>query len=224
MIRVSPSLLESYRLFTCEDWFTVEKIEEAITRKFTPTPQVLLGSAYHGMLEHQTTTHETYFAAGNPGEGEMLATENGYTFAYEPCIEPVSDFLRAGCVHEVRAATTLQSRFGEVSIATMADAVHGNIGGEWKTTEKSIQLAKYMDSVQWKLCCHVLGLKAMDYRIVQLIQREDNVWTVKNWDGVQLLFSPSHMDEVMSLIDGLIGLCQDQGWMDYLVPHYGRAA
>ena len=222
MIRVSPSLLESFRLFMTEEWMTVERMREAITGDFTPSPQILLGTAYHHMLEEFTDTHEMYFNIGNPSDEEMLVTQDGYTFAYEACVEPVADFLRAGCVHEVYGISEIETRHGVVSVSTRADAVHGNIGGEWKTTEQSIQVAKYMDSVQWKLCCYTLGLKAMDYRIVRLEQRPDLAWTVRESDAIQCVFSQSHMDEVIDLIDGLIEFHKAQGLEAYLVPRDRR--
>lgn len=224
MIRVSPSLLESFRLFTTEDWMTTERMREAITGDFVPTPQILLGLAYHHMLELFTDTHEMYFAMGNPSDEEMRVTQDGYTFAYEKCVEPVADFLRAGCVHEVYGTAEIETRHGTVSIATRADAVHGNIGGEWKTTEQSIQLAKYMDSVQWKLCCYTLGLRAMDYRIVRLAQRDDQVWTIKDSESVQCVFSKSHMVEILDLINGLVEFHHSQGLEKYLAPRQRRAA
>lgn len=222
MIRVSPSLLESYRLFLTEDWFTVEKMRDDISKEFTPTPQIMLGNAYHKMVENFTNAHEMYAEHGNPGEKPMLVEQDGYLFQYEPCTEPVRDFLDARCVHEVYGRRNLTTRFGEVSVATKADAVHGNVGGEWKTTEKSIQIRKYMDSVQWKLCCWALHLRAIDYRIVKLKQTDDGSWTVVDSDQIQMLWCDSLMDEIIWLIDGLIDFHHTQELSEYLVPYYQR--
>lgn len=222
MIRLSPCLLESYRLFRTEDWFTVDKMRESITGKFEPTPQILLGRAYHAMLENYGDTHTMYLNYGNPATEEMTVNQDGYVFAYESCIAPVSDFLMAGCVHEVYGTAELQSSAGAVSIATKADGVVGLIGGEWKTTEKPIQIAKYMDSVQWKLCAWTLGLKAIDYRVMRMDQREDGVWYVADSDAVQCIWSDSHMVEIQDLIEGLIDFHQTQGLAEYLKPYYMR--
>lgn len=224
MIRVSPSLLESYRLFMTEEWFTVERMREAITGKFEPTPQILLGQAYHKMLENFTSVHEMHLVHGNPTSAEMTVTQDGFTFAYEACVEPVADFLRANAVHEVYGTMEIRTQFGVVSVATKADAVWGNIGGEWKTTESAIQLAKYMDSVQWKLCAWTLGLRAIDYRIMRMEQREDGVWTVADSNSVQCIWSDSLKAEVLDLIHGLIEFHHAQDLRAYLLPYYMRTA
>lgn len=224
MIRLSPSLLESYRLFRTEEWFTTEKMVESITGDFKPTPQILLGRAYHKMLENYTSLHEMYFAYGCPHDQEMTANQDGFTFAYEPCVAPVADFLKAHAVHEVYGTKELQTGHGLVSIATKADAVWGNLGGEWKTTESAIQIQKYMDSAQWKLCAWALGLKAIDYRILRLEQRADEVWTVADSDAIQCVWSDSLLADLVDLADGLIDFHKTQGLDKYLLPYHTRAA
>jgi len=222
MIRVSPSLLESYRLYLTGDWMSTEQLVQKITGSFAPTPEIYLGWAYHHMLENFGETHEMYFEYGNPQDSEILVTSDDHTFAYEPCVAPVADFLEAKCVHEVKGVKEMETEHGTVSIATKADAIWGNIGGEWKTTQKSIVLAKYMDSVQWKLCCWALGLVQMDYRIVQLFKRKDGIWDVKNSDSISMTWNDSHMDEILDLISGLVHFHQQQGLEYYLVPYYER--
>lgn len=222
MIRITPSLLESFRLYLTEEWFTTEKMVEAITGDFVPTPQIRLGQAYHKMIEDHASVHEMYFKHGNPHEQEMLVSQDGYKFAYEPCIQPVRDFLEAGCQQEVYGTRILETAHGPVSIATKADAVWGNMGGEWKTTEKPIQIQKYMESVQWKLCAWALHLRSMDYRVIQLFEREDQVWDVKNYEAVQMIWSESLMKEVIWIINGLIDFHFSQGLSEYLKPYKER--
>lgn len=222
MIKLSPSLLESYRLFRTEDWFTQEKIIESISGEFIPTPAVKLGLAYHEMIETFTTSHMMYIEHGNPGKEELTAECSGYRFAYEPCVKPVLDFLKAGCMHEVSGEREFPTSYGPVMIRTRADAVLGNIGGEWKTTSKSIQIAKYMDSAQWKLCAWTLGLAAMDYRVVQLYVRKDGIVDVKNSDHIQMIWNDSLLVELSDLIHGLIDLHYQLGLEEYLKPFNER--
>jgi hypothetical protein len=235
MIRISPSLLEAYRLYLNDSetvWFTTEKLVNQIKGDFVLTPPIKLGMAYHAMLEDNTDAHEAYF---NGASGERMLTAWGivdkraeklerYQFDYVKCIEPVSDFLRSpACVHEVKGYKTFTTDYGEVSVATKADAVVGNIGGEWKTTEKYIQIMNYYDSVQWKLTAWALNLVAIDYRVIQLVKIKDTgIWTVKNYDAIQCVWSDSLMAEIITLVNGLIDFHHTQGLEHYLIPFYDR--
>jgi hypothetical protein len=83
---------------------------------------------------------------------------------------------------------------------------------------------KYADSVQWKLCAWTLGLKAIDYRILRLEQRADNVWTAADSDSIQCVWSESLLPEIIDLVDGLIDFHKQQGLDEYLKPYYRRNA
>lgn len=222
MIRVSPSLLESYRLYLTGEWMSTEMLVEKITSKFQPTPEILLGWAYHHLIEQHTDLHEMYIQYGNPSEHEMRAVSDGFTFAYESVIEPVVDWLRVSPVHEVYGTRELLTQYGPVSVATKADAVHGIQGAEWKTTGKAIDIQRYMDSVQWKLCAWALHLTTMDYRVLKLKQRKDGIWYADDHQAVQLVFTDSLMDEVIDLIHGLIDFHHQQGLQDFLLPYHDR--
>jgi hypothetical protein len=230
-IRISPSLLECFRLFRTEEWCTVERMRDYITGVFNMTPAILVGSAFHELIEKRDDLHQEYFHGDRKlvqkhvyqtvkREGEMLPET--FLFNYRSIIKPVKDFLAAGAVTEVKAYRTIETFFGPATIATKADAVHGLIGGEWKTTKGEIDLLQYVDSVQWKLCAWVLHLRVMDYRVMTFEKGEFNAFEVKDWDSVQCIWSDSLLDEIRDLIHGLIEFHYDQGLQHYLVPFYDR--
>ena len=50
-LRVSPSMLESYRLYTTEDWFDTDRMVAQITEPFIETPEMKLGTDVHRFIE-----------------------------------------------------------------------------------------------------------------------------------------------------------------------------
>jgi len=131
-----------------------------------------------------------------------------------------SDLKGLPLVPEMRGMKMMKTQYGEVQINAIADAVVGNLGYEWKTTSKSIQLDKYIEAPQWKACCWVFGLPAMEYRILQMAKdRKTGVFSVKKSEAIQMIYSPYHFTELQFLVNTFIDFCLSQGLEDYIKPN-----
>lgn len=198
--RVSPSMLESYRLYLNEDWMTTERFVEGLT-SFVETPEMRLGTAVHRYIEDGTESDEFLIDYSS----------------IDPVISDITGFM----VHEMRGSKILHTMYGDVIVNAISDAVVGNKMYEWKTTAKSLQMGKYHDSVQWKLCAWVFGFSLIEYRAMQLAKdKKSEVWSVKNWDRLPLVWSDPHFREIQFLVDGVIGFCINQKLEECIQPKY----
>lgn len=186
-LKLTPSRLESYRLFMTEDWMTEQKLVEDL-RGFKETPQMRLGSAFHELVEkgHNHSYPE-------------------YSFCKLPENEHLKQLSSTDMIHEISARRSMIIDGQEVVISTRADGAIGNKLLELKTTENSLQMNKYANSCQWRFCLWAMGLPFIEYLAVQLKQDNDQSWFVKNFDRTgNLYWCDSLMDEMKDIARGLI--------------------
>jgi len=210
LIRVSPSLLESYRLFMSEDWFTVEKMDDAIVGEFVPNRPIRLGQAYHHMLEHWRKY-----------KGKGVVVIDGFALDFDGCMFPNFDLMNDSAVFEVYGKKNLDTSYGLVSVASKADCLMGNQLIEVKTTEKYYSYEKYADSAQWKLCAWVFGFERVNYRVQKLKDQGGYIECIQ-FDDIPLVFSPSLESDIVDLIHGLIGYHYERGLEWWLQPYQER--
>lgn len=148
MIRLTATMLETYRRFVETEYTTYDDMLAAIDGTTTESPQMALGTAVHKALENYN--------------GSELATDvvtvDGYAFDARS-IEKASDFVTPMWLHEVAGQKSMRLFGEEVVIRCKADALIGTFVVDHKVTG-SIDAGKiesYVDSIQWRAYLWVFG-------------------------------------------------------------------
>lgn len=205
-IRISPSVLESYRLYTVEDWFDTQRLYDQLSKPFEETEAMLLGRAFHSVIEKPPLSWD-----------EQTVERDGFVF--ESVSMPRFDFK----VKEVKDTKVIETKYGPVTIATKADAIDGNVVNEIKTSTKSIDPLKYIYSVQWKCMCYVFGVSIARFRCFQLRKNKNGIYSVVSSPTTgRLIFGPNMIIEIKELIEGFIQFCITKDLTDILKPWWER--
>lgn len=171
-LRVSPSLLESYRLYATGEWMSLQDIEGRIKREpITPTPEMRLGTAFHAIAEHADILTEGCY--------EM----DGFLFD-APSVNAALALLPRG-VCEVPCSRILKVGSDPVLIGGRIDRVAGEVAWELKTKTKPFEPERFADSLQWQCYAWMLGVPQVRYLLVELTESGDK-WAVRNADTLGL--------------------------------------
>lgn len=160
-MRVSTTVLESFRLFIEADWMPEQDLLATIRGEFSPTPEILLGLAYHSVIEHP----------------EKYRTEGGDAYVCREfsfpagIIQPMLELVDRRGSFEVKATKWMD----DCLVVVKADHVFGTDISELKTTLKAFDAEKYMASVQWKLEALLLGASRVTYRVACLLDGKDGI-------------------------------------------------
>lgn len=200
--KVSPSMMESVRLYRDEDWFTTERLVRQISEPFKEDEGMRLGTAIHKFIEDGTQSDE-------------------FQIHYQSVEDHFVDLDMSLMTHEVKEYGAIETSFGLVQLNSKADGIIGVQGYEWKTTAKSPNLDSYINSIQWKATCYVLGLEQIEYRVMQIaFDINADHWYVKKCEKIPLVFSPSHIEEIRSVADFTIDTYINLGYEDQIKPYY----
>lgn len=212
LLKVTPSGLEGFRLYLSDAddvWFNTQKLIEDITGEFQETELMQRGTAWHKLIEDAPNTPYP-----------EVAEVNGYRFDTDKSLRIVRDWLSVPAVHECWGERTLDiPGLGTIVVRTKADAVYGNMGGEWKSSGKPPKAhEKFCDSVQWRLCCWALHLRSIDYRAVQLgTDKGSDIYYPKAMDYDQFIFNERfEMPRLVALIRRYVQFYRDHDLMKYM--------
>ncbi len=189
--RASPTWLNAYKLYLNTDWMTTEKLVSQIRSEEPPNEQMLLGTAVHKYIEDGSHSEE-------------------FDIDYASIDEVMADLRLDVMLHELRGSRNLMTEYGEIQINSLADGILGLMLYEWKTTTGTIQLDKYIDSMQWKVCAWVFELPRIEYRIMQLKQgrkKDDTTWKVTKSEVLPLVWNDRDMIEINHMVNGFIDFC-----------------
>lgn len=168
MLRISTTQLESFRLFTTEDWMSEQSLLDSLTGVFVPTPAVQLGHAFHRVLEEPDTCRVPHGYACE-----------GFTFD-DATMDPLLTLIDRRGVFEVKTAVQI----GDVTLVAQADQLVGTHVYEFKTG--SFNIDKYLDSIQWRVYALAFAATAITYREATLDDHGNGVVTLKDLNHVTL--------------------------------------
>lgn len=168
MIRVSATLLETYRLYATTEWMKEADLAAAIRGEVSPTPAMALGRAYHAVLERpqRSLTDECY-------------ERWGWRFD-RTAVETMLDKLGPG-VFEAKATRELAG----VRLVAKADHLSGLHLSEIKTTLDSPNLDKYLDSYQWRVMALLFQPQIITYHVAHLEPGGDG-YTLRSIDSINM--------------------------------------
>lgn len=205
MIRISASLLDSYRLFKDFEFISVEEMDKRLKREPVPqTDEMKIGAAFHEVAQ---------------GGGERIDNIFFYdSFGFRSkAVEELRERLRPG-IHEVKKYdTVIDSPYGQILITARVDSIHGTVIDEIKTkVGKALNPEQYMDAWQWKVYLRVFGASKLIYHLCQLtydkLQEAYNV----EIDTLPLYPYPAMEKEVDAAFCELVEYAASRGLLKYL--------
>jgi len=198
-MRVSATLLESYRLYLTEEWKTEASLIESIQGVFVPSPQMELGTAFHAVLE----TPERFRVAGGYRSG---------AYAFEDAtMAPLLALIDRRGVFEVKATTELDGH----TLVAQADLLAGATLHEFKTTLSTFDAEKYADSYQWRVMSLVFQPAQITYHVASLDDHGNSVVELKSLDSVNLYPYPGLEQDVRDLLREFVTYVEMKGLSEY---------
>jgi len=178
-MRLRASTLESFRLFRNEDWMTADRFlsqlsesepEDAISR-------MALGTAFHAMLEKQPEL------IADHDMSNAVYLSDGFVFDAVSFDTITNNIQKLKIVPEIYNET----KVGEHILTGHCDGMEGLTVHEFKTTEKPIDIMKYVQSIQWKCYLELFGGCKVSYHIFKLkLDKKLNVYFVDDYQSVDL--------------------------------------
>lgn len=169
-LRVSPSLLEEFRLTCLGKWGkNAETLRGYVQRKLEPTEAMARGQCYHNFLEFGT---ENYY---NPGDKMYHAEDRGFKFKFtQEAVQPAIDIREKyqAMTHEIKHTFWADVMGAKIKMNMRVDGMDGLRIEEFKTTGRKPSFNDYYDSMQWR--CYALGFSEVNlirYHFFQLNRR-----------------------------------------------------
>ena len=204
MYRLSPTLLDGYRLYCEQDWMSLPDIEARIRREpMVPTPAMRLGAAFHGIAEGQWTD----------GDGACYRIDR---FVFDaPSVDGTLQRIPSG-TSEVPCARIMDSTiYGPVQLSGRVDRLVGLTPWEIKTKTEILDPERYADSLQWLAYAWMLGVREVRYLLVQL-EEKGGIWRVKDADTMTL-YAPDDPTTILRLwIERLMTHAERRGLLEHL--------
>jgi hypothetical protein len=201
-LRISATLLESFRLYLKADWFNEEDLIAQIQGVFTPTPQIRLGKAYHACVEKPQLSLSGIYE------------KDGYRFEPE-AIEGMRRRIVPG-LFEVKTTKLLRIADEDVTLVARCDHIIGSHLDEFKTSTQ-FDADKYLASIQWRLMMWLFDTTSLTYHVATLDEDEhDNVVRLKGLESLNVFPYPQLRDDCCELIRELCSYLRAKGLEGYL--------
>lgn len=205
-LRVSATLLESFRLYLTEDWFDEADLVAKIKGEFTWTPAMRLGTAYHAVIERPQRALSGYYE------------QDGFRFAPET-VTPMLDKIERG-VFEVKTTKSIlvaMPHFNEVVLVAKCDHISGSHLSEFKTTLDAFDSEKYMASYQWRIMGWLFEPTCITYHVALLKEPdEENVVRLRSIESLNVFPYPALQDDCRELVRDFVDYLYKKGLDGYL--------
>src|ERR1043165_6305385 len=203
-MRVSATLLESFRLYLTEEWKTEASLIESIQGVFVPSPQMELGTAWHAVLE----TPDRFKV-----DGGYWLQHHGVDYRCDDAtMAPLLALIDRRGVFEVKATTEVDGH----TLVAQADLLAGATIHEFKTTLSTFDAEKYADSYQWRVMSLVFQPAQITYHVASLDDHGNSVVELKSLDSVNLYPYPGLEQDVRDLLRDFVGYVERKGLSEYV--------
>ena len=178
-LRVYPSALDGFEYYTSfvenKTPETLDKYVKDLTGQSPPNEAMERGTLFHKGMEDMAKTGRWDCPIGWDIDVELPRP----VYAEKPLFMTRKDPMAV--------------RGYEVMFSGKVDAMYGNVIVDYKTTEKSIQLEKYMDSWQWRAYLTMWGAAFRTFRYdIFKLKRRKGEW-----------FVDDHQDLVCTAYEGM---------------------
>lgn len=169
------SNLEAFRYWRGAEDQTVEDLIERLT-SFTPTPQMLAGTAFHAALEQAPY-----------GEHDQLSA-NGYAF-----ILPEGT-LALPQVRELRASKA----YGPLVVSGCADIVVGRRVEDHKTTAR-FDAERYLSGYQWRFYLDIFDADVFRWNVFEIRNTKGLIYEVADMQTLETYRYPGMHEDCAQL-------------------------
>lgn len=196
MYKISPSILEQYRIFRLGIYETpIEEMLDMIQGKFKPRKPMIMGSLIHQFMQYNGDMTKFDASELQPEEIEQLL--------------PISNKLNFG-ENEVFVVHTI----GEFQFRMKVDKLFGNQVHELKTGLKAKTVSDYDDSLQWRLYLLGTGCDIVWYH--QITFTEKRPATIKLHPSFSFYNAPRIESEVMEYAIEFVDFCKHHDIEKYI--------
>lgn len=205
MYRLSPTLLESFRLYCQNDWKSLQDFESQLRREpIVPTPAMRLGTAFHAIAD---------------GTAELI--DGGYRYEDFLFDQTSADDallkIPAGGVSEVRCQRVLGTAHGPVTLSGRIDRLVGMTPWEIKTKTEALDPEWYANGLQWLSYGWIVQAPSIIYLLVHLKERGER-WYVEDADTLTL-YTPAEAEVTLrTWTDRMLRHATQRGLLSYLEP------
>jgi hypothetical protein len=209
-LRISATLLESFRLYLKADWFDEADLIAQIQGVFTPTPQIRLGKAYHACVEKPQLSLSGFYE------------KDGYRFERE-AIEGMRRRIIPG-LFEVKTTKMIRIGSEDVTLVSKCDHIIGAHLDEFKTSTQ-FDADKYLASIQWRLMMWLFDTTSVTYHVATLGEdEEDNIVRLKGIESLNVFPYPQLKDDCFELVREFCQYLRTKGLEGYLrkLPQPGQ--
>jgi len=206
-LRISATMLESFRLWMTEDWMKEEDLIAKIKGEFAWTPAMRLGTAYHACVERPQRALSGYY--------EM----DGFRFTAE-AVESMLGKIEPSGLFEVKTTKAIliaQPVFSEVILVAKCDHIAGAWISEFKTTLDAFDSEKYMASAQWKLMTWLFDAAQVTYHVAVLDEDvKRNEIGLKSIESLNVFPYPALEEECRELVRDFVDYLHKKNLDAYL--------
>ena len=209
-LRLTPSLLDSFRLYHEADFMSLSDLEARIKGEpVTQTPAMRLGSAFHKVAEG-----EFYYEDHGTGKHDGFYYADGLRFDMSTTDEALA--LRGSGMAEVWCSRPLLTVPYQPLLRGRVDWISGAVPWEIKTKDKAFTPEDYADSLQWPCYLHMLDAEECHYLLVQLEERTDDAWWVKDADVLPLFRYVGMENHLCVWASRFMHFCESRNLLSYL--------
>lgn len=175
MFRVSVTMLDQWQAYL-DEVITLDTLLERIKTPFQVTAEMNIGTAFHAMLESETL--DKFYDIEN-----NLLVSDGFCFDVES-IKTVHNAVwngikKTALSNEIKTEMDFTLWSIPILLVGKADSMYGNLITEYKTTWKTIDTDRYLNSWQWKAYCALFGVDTVNYNIFRLQSDENEIISIR---------------------------------------------
>lgn len=221
-LRLTPSLLDSFRLYHEADFIPLADLESRIKGEpITLSQAMLLGRAFHmiaeGKAEHLLMRdHEESGTSADRGawsEGEGFYSVDGFLFDAASADDALA--LRGPGVPEVWCSRPLEHVSRAPLLRGRADWISGIVPWEIKTKDGDMDPEHYATSLQWQCYLYMLEVDECRYLLVRL-EKDKDCWRVREADPLPLFRYRGMEDHINEWATRMMRFCESRGLLNYL--------
>lgn len=209
-MRISTTLIESFRLFLSADWMEEADLIKSIRGEFIQTKPMRMGTAFHSILEkpeaHVLALGDAYVCDGFTFPGEVV----------RPCLALID---HAG-IFEVKA-TKLYRVPGlaePVTVVAKVDQLLGSRVIENKTKWSAFEFDRYAESYQWRFYADIFEPSCVTYNVFCLDENAAGEIVFKSADTFNLFRYPGLAADCHELLARFVEFVRERGLERYLQP------
>lgn len=168
VLRISPSVLEEYRLTTIGAWGKTDStLIEYLTTPFRRTPAMDFGSAFHKVVEKGdigTMTKSGYIVSDEKDQYTVEMSPK----AYRTALDMHNEYKGQSLHEQWRGGVLMENDSYIVGTLLKVDVIWLNTIDDIKTSKMAKTWMEYWEAVQWQMYLRITGMNLFRYRHIRV--------------------------------------------------------